>query len=192
MNNKGLSSYEIIAIVFGVFVFIFLSFLVIFQQDWLDSIFYGSSPTEVEIKEPLPFPDEPEKDDSSLISLAVFSDIDREGEAYVILETQFDYSVSGLELFLRKDDSLEIGDFVCVEPFECIFFETTPNEFSLTAVVPVESIEPASTKELLVGSFSYTGFGNLYLTTDSDSFVSDVDEPEYNILDLQEYEFFLK
>lgn len=192
MNPKNFGWLESLAIIFGLVLFTSLSLLVIFKREWLDDVIYGPVPYKefenifdeetdeidtipiIEIQEPT-------------ITLNIVAD--GLGQGYASFDLEKDSVITGVELFLEKDGDLELSDFVCKSPFECIFFETTENEVSFTAIIPIGSVEKLPAGELLIGEFNYSGSGNLYLKSDSDSFVSDIEDPELNILDIDNLTF---
>ena len=186
MNKKKLSQAEVFVIILGVFVFIFLSSVVIFRREWLDTIFYGPLPYDSSTKD-VDYDVDVDLEEYPEISVDIVSD--GEGKGQIFFDLNVASQITGVELYLEKDSSLNISDFVCNQPFECLFFESTASEFSVVAIVPVGLVDYFEPGEIFVGDFSYSGSGSLFLRSDSTSFVSDVEYPEYNILLLSEKEF---
>ncbi len=185
MDLKNLSRWEATAIVFCIFVFVALSFVVVFRSEWLDSILYGPVPEHYEVATV------PEVDyyGDPYATLRITSD---ENQALLFLDLEKEASVTGLELTLEKDEELELEDFVCNEPFECLLTDFGDTEVSVVAVIPPASVESVPAGELLVGEFTYSGTGYLLLTSDFSTFASTTDAPEFNILDIEETEFLLE
>lgn len=198
MNPKNFGRFESLAVLFGLFLFTVLSLLVIFKREWLDDMIYGPLPYDEfeNVFDEKPEDDErPEEIDTIPIievqepSITLNIVPDGLGQGYASFDLEEDSVITGVELFLEKDGNLQLSDFVCSSPFECIFFETTEDEVSLTAIIPIGSVEKLSAGEVEIGEFSYSGRGNLYLKPDSNSFVSDIGDPEFNILDIENLTF---
>lgn len=194
MDFKKLSRWELVAIIFCIFVFVFLSLIVVFKSEWLDNIFYSQSYVEEDSSATNEFDGVDYNDvlipvDVSYVDLEI---IGKNGKGSVYLELEEELSLTGLELILEKDEFLEIDGFDCKEPFDCVFYDADEKEFSVFTLVPPTSIELFSEGNLLVGEFIYSGRGNLYLSPNSESFVSTVDQPTFNILNLDSKEFWLE
>lgn len=185
MDLKNLSRWEAAAVVFCIFVFVVLSFIVVFRSEWLDSIIYGPVPEHYELATV------PEVDyyEEPYATIRITSE---EGQASLFMDLEKEASVTGLELFLEKDEGLELEDFVCNEPFECLFTDFNDTEVSVVAFIQPASVETVPAGELLIGEFTYSGTGSLYLPLVSTTFASTTDEPEFNILDIEETEFLLE
>ena len=182
MDFKNLSRWESILIVFCIFVFVFLSLVVIFRSEWLDSLIYGP---EVDRQDVVTEPVIMEEPYATLTIDSV------DGSALVFLSLEKGARITGLELELEKDPSLEIEDFICEEPFDCLFFEATDTEVSVATVIAPSLIDVFD-GDLLVGEFIYSGTGSLFLDPSSTTFVSTTDNPDFNILDLGVAEFLLE
>lgn len=190
MDLKKLSRWEAFAIVFCMFVFVVLSLIVVFRSDWLDSIFYGSAPQEQEgALEPVIDRDD---DVAELFGVEPYAkiEIDSEGgEALVSLSLEKEADLTGLELVFEREEALEILDFVCKEPFDCVLFDVSDSQVSILAVIPPASVETIDVGDLLVGELTYSGSGVLYLK--EDTFASTTEDPGSNILDFSYSEFLL-
>ena len=194
MDFKNLSRWETLAIVFSIAVFVVLSLVVVFRSEWLDSVIYGPEPTAyeadfepiVDYGEEMPFFEE------EPYARVIISSVGQ-GQGIVSIDLEKAANVTGLELILEKDEGLQFEeDFVCVEPFECLLFDVSENKVSFFAIVPPTLVDVFEPGEIVVGEFVYSGTGRLYLNSESETFVSTMDEPEFNILDLTETEFLLE
>ncbi len=195
MDFKKLSPWETAVIVFCVIVFLSLSLLVIFKRESLDGIFFGPVSQEEAVVEEDSIDQLFNEQDSDLVGFGTLATLEivPEGEkAALYLNLDGESRITGLELFLEKDESLTLGDFVCIEPFECVLFESTESTVSILAVIPPGLVELLPLGRQLVGEFLYTGEGTLYLDLLSKSFVSAMENPDVNILSLQESIFLLK
>lgn len=183
MRNFG--TLEKFLIFFGVFIFLFLTIVVVFKREWLDNVFSG--PIYVF------FYDDPYLDSDIATMPSVFINVlptgvnEKKGSVFLSLESTS--NITGVELFFEKDPSLEITDFTCNPPFECLFFDVKDSEVSFVAFLPLNETEPFEMGDHLLGEFEYTGSGKLYFNSDSGSFISDVQNPEFNVLDLTYREF---
>lgn len=190
-NIKDLNTKESIVLYLAIFLFVFLSFLVVFQRDWLDSIIYGPGNGDEYLEEIF-------VDDSDLmdipdyyVSLDVIPQEDGQALVYLNAQEGNNPEIVGIELFLEKEGSLDIEDFVCSENFECLLFEVDGDEIYLAATVPESLLGTMSEESLFVGTISYSGSGNVYNSTQGESFVSDLDVPEENILEIDSINFYL-
>jgi hypothetical protein len=194
MDPKKLSRWEVVGIIFCITIFVFLSLIVIFKSEWLDSVFYGPPVQEQEEENGLDSLIKEEEgglDFLDPVSYAAIDIVSTEGKASVSLILEKEASITGLELFLQKDESVEVEDFVCNEPFDCMLFEVEGDEVSIVVVIPPTSVD-VMTGEVLVGELLYSGSGNVYLNSLSKTFVSTVENPEVNILHSEEEVFFLE
>lgn len=194
MNPKKLGKWESVVIVICIIIFVSLSFIVMFRSEWLDSIFYGELPEEAEVYEPQEF-EEVSNDEF----LEYYDTGDESSHATFEIENGSLYlslaeptSVTGIELAFEKDDSLEIEDFVCSDPFECMFFDVFESEVSLLAVISPEAVEEMGAGNVLIGDFEYSGSGNMYINERSETFVSDLENPQVNVWKSSDVEFFLE
>jgi hypothetical protein len=189
MEKKKIRPYEVLAVAIVILLFLSLSLIVLFKREWLDSIFYRSdSQEEITMSELSPGESlDYEEKEYPQVNIEISRDANGNGQLFLNLNTES--NITGVELELRKDESLEITDFTCIEPFECIFFDFTENELNIVAIVPVSIVDPFKPGRILVGEFTYTGSGRLYLDSQSESFVSDSEYPEFNILDSNDREF---
>ena len=190
-NIKDLNTKESIVLYIAIFLFAFLSFLVVFQRDWLDSIIYGPANGDEYLEEIF-------VDDSDLmdipdyyVSLDVIPQEDGQALVYLNAQEGNNPEIVGIELFLEKEVSLDIEDFVCSENFECLLFEVDGDEIYLAATVPENLLGTMSEESLFVGTIYYSGSGNVYNSTQGESFVSDLDVPEENILEIDSVNFYL-
>jgi hypothetical protein len=183
MRNFGF--LEKFLIFFGIFVFVFLSFVVVFRREWLDNIFYNPvyiffyDTDEVFLDE---------QTEPLLFTVGVAPTVEGE-KGVVVLNLESASNITGVELFFEKDESLEITDFVCVSPFECLFSESNENGLTIAAITPINEREEFFPGEVVIGEFNYTGSGKIYFRGEQNSFVSDIQNPEINLLDLTENEF---
>ncbi len=178
---KNFSTSEKALIFLGAFVFISLTALVFLKPEWLDNVFFKNPVYVI-------FPEE-ELEPSIEMSKA-FLDVvvdEQENKASVFLNLDSSFDISGVEIFFDKDETLEILDFVCKEPFECLFKEFSDSEMSFAAIVPVGEVE-TFTGDVLVGELEYSGNGNLYFNSPA-NFVSVSQNSELNVLDLSVQEF---
>lgn len=193
MDFKNLSSWEVAAIVFCIMVFVFLSFVVVFKSEWLDSVIYGPvSERQDVVMEPTVDYEEETPTFLQEEPYASLNIVPGEGSAKVFLNLEKEGSITGVELVLKRESSLEIEDFICEEPFECLFFAADEPEVSVVAVVPPALVDVNLQGELIVGEFIYSGTGSLFLEADSTAFVSTTENPEFNILKMEDTEFLLE
>jgi hypothetical protein len=184
---RNLTKLDTFFVIFVVILFLSFSSIVIFKRDWLDSIFYGESKEELVSLVP-------SLEDDGLVETPALVDLSISGDgekASVVLNLEKEFSPTGIELFLLKTDGLVIEEMACEPPFECLFFDVDGNNVSLTAIISADSIETIEPGDVLVGTLTYSGSGSLYLYSDSQSFVADVEDPEFNILNVDEKEFLL-
>lgn len=175
---KNLGNLEKFLLFFGLFTFLFLSFVIVFKREWLDNIFQRPVPYYI-------FQQEENTIERTLVSVDVRpSNLAGKGDIYLNLESSS--KLTGVELFFEKDDSLEISNFVCNSPFECLFFDVDENSIDLAVLSPLSDIETFYPGEVLLGTFDYSGNGNLYFRFGNNSFASDIQNPEINILNLDE------
>lgn len=195
MDFKNLSRWEVVAIICCIIVFVFLSFIVVFKSEWLDSVIYGpvSERQEAVMEPTLDYEEETAQEEyieeEPYATLYIASE---EGRAPVSLHLEKEGSLTGFELVLEKDPLLNIEEFVCEEPFECLFFDVTNSEVSVIAVVPPASVDINLQGELVMGEFIYSGTGSLFLESDSTTLVSTIENPEFNILKIERTEFLLE
>ncbi len=182
MDLTKLSRWEVIWIIVCIAIFIFLSLLVIFKSEFLDELFYGDDywPVEhfVEVQS-----------EDFVEGYASFNLVSEEG-VFLYLDLEREASITGIELALEKDVGLKIADFVCSDPFVCSFFDISETEVSILALIPPTAVELLPRGKLLVGEFVYSGFGKVYFSS-PDAFVSTVDNPDFNILEVDDFEFLL-
>ncbi len=183
-------------LVISFFLFFIVFFIMLtFQREMLDDLIYGPASEEPSVVL--------EIDDSSFDATIV--DIEdpvfepsvylnivqtEEGLASASLSLESDLEIAGFEFVLEKDSGLEVSDFVCSEDFECIYFESSESELSVSGVVPPASVVSFPAGELFLGTFEYTGEGELYLQETSS--VSSLDSEGLNILDFSNIVFILK
>ncbi len=188
---KNFSRKEMFIVILAVFVFLVLSSIVIFKREWLDNLIFGPAPYEAKI----------ELEDDSIgldteeeihlevpfVSLNIVSD----GEgANVVFNLEEELALTGFELVFSKDEGLEISDFSCNSPFECIFVEIEDTKLSASGLIPVTSVEPLQAGQRSVGVINYTGSGTLTLIPEESTIV-DLDFVEYNLLDYDTLNFEL-
>ena len=187
MNFKELSRSEVLGILLGLAIFLFLSFVVAFKSEWLDNIFKREVLEEQEISS--------EGEVLEFVEVLPYASLRMNGsggKAPLSIDLEKETTLSGLELFLRADKSLDIKDFVCNAPFECALVDIGEESIIVLAVIPPNSVELVSEGELLVGEFEYSGLGNLYLDGSEKTFISTIEEPVVNILKNDVLEFVLK
>jgi hypothetical protein len=187
MNN--FNRKEMLIIIFAVFIFIILSSIVIFKREWLDSLFFGPIPYEAVDVDEETFDLETEETVLEIpsVSLNIVSDVEK---ADVVFTLEESLKLTGFELVFSKSSSLEVSDFVCSLPFECIFLETEDQKLSVSAFIPVTSVESLDVGDVVVGSFNFSRDGTLTLIP-GESMILDVENLEYNLLDVSVLEFEL-
>jgi hypothetical protein len=187
MNFKELSSSEVFGIFLGLFIFLFLSFVVAFKSEWLDSFFNRQVEDGQELLvegEVLEFVE--------VLPYASLRMNGSGGKASLFIDLEEEATISGLELFLRKDTSLVDLRFDCNEPFECAYVDIGEEEVVVLAVIPPNSVEVIPSGELLVGEFTYSGLGKLSLDGSEKTFLSTIDDAVVNILKDDVVEFVLR
>ncbi len=188
MDVKKFSVLEKVAISIALLLFASITFLIIFQRDWLDDLIYGSLPEESKIDYNLETVVNNMNNDIGSVGLE-FVPLD-EGSASLKMNLSVEKSITGFEISLQKDVSLEDLKFECQAPFECLFFESVEDEIFFAAIVPFDAVSAKPAEDLVVGILEYSGAGNIRLIENS-SLVSSLEDPEINLLDFSVTEFSL-
>jgi hypothetical protein len=169
-----------ICLLFTLFaVFLVFTLLVIFRRELVDNLVFG----------PLP------KNDNAVIvpidnSGCITVDVESRGNiGEIFLDLKDDFAITGVELFFEKPAELEITDFTCIAPFECVFFESDTDAFSVTMMMPISLLQDFSVGKIQIGEFKYFGEGAIHLL--QESFVYEQGDSEMNPLCFDEIFFSL-
>ncbi len=186
MDVKGFSVLEKVLFFFLLFSFLSLVFLIIFQKEQLDDLIYGPSSEQEEFVDRAEILEENFSSPSGFLEIS-FSD---SGRGLASLSFNREVNLTGFEFVFGKDSSLKIPNFVCLEPFECIYFEEEDTVVSFTGLLPLELAGKVPSEDIDIGYFEYSGTGDITLL--EKSLVASFEYPELNILDFSFDSFSFK
>ncbi len=184
MENKKKAPYlETVLISLGVILFLTISGLLIFQRELVDDFFGRTKSNNVVedvviVDEDVDF-EEVEVDEEVIEYVGLRLE---DGLLYANFENS--YNLAGMEISFQKSEGLEITDFTCSDPFQCLDLKSEEDTITIGITVPV-TYEDELSGEVELGEFVYTGSGSLSLDI-NDSMVVSIDDIKlmFNDVDL--------
>ncbi len=172
-------TWKLVSVLVLLLLVVSLTLIVVFKREWVDNLVFGPILQTQE--------NSSEIDVDFNISLDLIPVSSGTAELYFNLPESM--NIAGFELSFVKESSLNVSEFVCAEPFECVPSDFNDTAVSIVGLTPVFFTEAFPFGRLLLGELQYSGSGTL--TLERESFVSDVLVPEENILDFSKVLFEL-
>jgi len=94
--------------------------------------------------------------------------VDNQNEAFLYINVDKLYDVQSIDIHFAKDSDLDVLEFHCEYPFDCIEMDVSQNNVFLSTVIQ-NNFDEELDAQLLLGKLRYEGSGNLYLIRDESS-----------------------